>query len=287
MAQAIWVLVNCNSAKEAEKIGRKILKKRYCSCFDIVPRYLAIYFWPPRTRASTVRGRPKNGRLEKSKGATLILETFKEKYNLIKKEVKKLHSDKMPFIGFVEIKGLDKEYIEWVRGEIDDGSRWSFPPAEFAFISTFVPLRGTRYLTDILGWVKLKTGEITIIVWPKRKRKRKGAVLADRRRVKDWDCWKSGNLFLVFYIQFFENLIRVRLKISFLELPRQILFAPQWSKTSAAGVILRVWSWLRMNAGGVDKACKSNGCSNTAVANGLVTRGLRTPKTGITPRNRG
>ncbi len=107
MNQVIWVLVNCNSKKEAEKIGRKILRKRFCSCFDIIPRYLACYFWPP-----------KSGKTESIKGATLILETFKERYNLIKREVKKLHSDKLPFIGFTEIKGLDKEYINWIKGEI-------------------------------------------------------------------------------------------------------------------------------------------------------------------------
>jgi uncharacterized protein involved in tolerance to divalent cations len=108
MTQAIWVLINCNSKKEAEEIGRKILKKRYCSCFDIIPRYLAMYYWPP-----------KSGRLEKSKGATLILETFKEKYNLIKKEIKKIHSDRMPFIGYIEIKGLDKDYIGWIKNELN------------------------------------------------------------------------------------------------------------------------------------------------------------------------
>ena len=100
-------MINCNSTKEAEKIGQKILKKRYCSCFDIIPRYLAVYFWPP-----------KSGKIEKSKGATLILETFKEKYNLIKKEIKKNHSDKLPFIGFIEIKGLDKTYIDWIKNEL-------------------------------------------------------------------------------------------------------------------------------------------------------------------------
>ncbi len=73
MNQAIWVLVNCNSKKEAENIGRKILRKRFCSCFDIIPRYLAVFYWPP-----------KSGKIEKAKGATLILESLSEKYNLIK-----------------------------------------------------------------------------------------------------------------------------------------------------------------------------------------------------------
>jgi len=111
MNQVIWVLVNCSSVKEAEKIGRKVLKMRFCSCFDIILRHLAVYFWPP-----------KSGRIESTKGATLILETSGGKYNLIKKEAKKLHSDKLPFIGFIEIKGLDKEYINWMRGEVGSGT---------------------------------------------------------------------------------------------------------------------------------------------------------------------
>jgi len=107
MNQLVWVLVNCNSIQEAKRIGRGILKKRLSSCFDVIPRKLASFYWPP-----------KSGKIESIRGATLILETFKEKYNLIKREVKKLHSDKLPFIGFVEIKGIDKEYVNWIRGEL-------------------------------------------------------------------------------------------------------------------------------------------------------------------------
>ncbi len=107
MTQVIWILVNCNSIKEAKFIGEKILKKRSSVCFDIIPRHLAVYYWPP-----------KSGKIEKAKGATLIIETFKEKYNLVAKEVKRLHSDKLPFIGFIEIKGMNKDYINWIKGEL-------------------------------------------------------------------------------------------------------------------------------------------------------------------------
>lgn len=107
MAQVIWILVNCNSIKEAKLIGKEVLKKRLAPCFDIIPRHLAVYYWPP-----------KRGKIETSKGATLILETFKGKYNSIAKEVKKLHSDKLPFIGFIEIKGISRDYINWMKGEL-------------------------------------------------------------------------------------------------------------------------------------------------------------------------
>ena len=62
--------------------------------------------------------------------------------------------------------------------------------------------------------------------------------------------------------------------------------------------LLRVWSWLRMNAGGMPKTCKSNevvqwrwsACTKSdlgchLVAKGWVTRRLSTFKTGITIRN--
>jgi uncharacterized protein involved in tolerance to divalent cations len=107
MTQVIWVLVNCNSIKEAKLIGKKVLKKRLISCFDIIPRRLAVYYWPP-----------KSSKIETSKGVILILETFKGRYNPIAKEVKKLHSDKLPFIGFLEIKGISKDYINWIKGEL-------------------------------------------------------------------------------------------------------------------------------------------------------------------------
>lgn len=106
--KVIWVLVNCNSVKEAEKIGKAILKKRLISCFDIIPRHSAFYFWPP-----------KSGKIEKSKGAILVLESFRNKYNSITKEVKKLHGDKLPFIGFIEIKGVSSDYANWIKGEVE------------------------------------------------------------------------------------------------------------------------------------------------------------------------
>jgi len=107
MTQIIWILVNCNSLKEAKLIGREILKKRLTSCFDIIHRQLSFYYWPP-----------KSGKIETSKGAILILETFKNKYNPAVKEIKKLHSDKLPFIGFIEIKGTSKDFINWMREEL-------------------------------------------------------------------------------------------------------------------------------------------------------------------------
>ena len=65
MKKIIWVLVNCNSVKKADYIGKALLKKRLASCYDIFLRLKAAYFWPP-----------KSGRIETSKGAVLAVETL-------------------------------------------------------------------------------------------------------------------------------------------------------------------------------------------------------------------
>ena len=105
--QPIWVLVNCNADEEGEKIGRAILGKRLGSCFDIFPRKLTEYFWPP-----------KSDKIEKTGGCLLVIETLIDEYQDINSQVKKLHSDKLPFIGYIEIKGVSQEYLKWLKGEI-------------------------------------------------------------------------------------------------------------------------------------------------------------------------
>jgi len=106
MPKITLVLVNCDTENEAERIGRKILRERLISCFDIIPRFLAAYFWPP-----------KSGKIETSKGATLVLETLNRHILEIEREIKKIHSDKLPFIGSFEIK-VSSKYFDWVRGEL-------------------------------------------------------------------------------------------------------------------------------------------------------------------------
>lgn len=104
----IWVLVNCNSIRQAQGIGDKVLDKRFGSCFDIFERNLTKYFWPP-----------KSGKKETAKGALLIIETMEKKYKKLHSFVKSIHSDKLPFIGYIEIKGTEIAYNDWMKEEIE------------------------------------------------------------------------------------------------------------------------------------------------------------------------
>lgn len=105
--QPIWVLVNCTSSEDAKKIGQRVLEKRLGSCFDVFSRELTTYFWPP-----------KSGEIESAKGALLIIETLEFRYEELRALVNKLHSDELPFIGFIRIQGVEKDYKDWIKGEI-------------------------------------------------------------------------------------------------------------------------------------------------------------------------
>lgn len=104
----IWVLATCNSEKEANKIGKEALRQRLVACFGIFPRSKALYFWPPKTKKiETAEG-----------GALLSLETLPKYFKKIEKLVKELHSDKLPFIGSIEINNVHSDFVNWIKGEL-------------------------------------------------------------------------------------------------------------------------------------------------------------------------
>lgn len=107
MKSIIWVLINCNSVKEADKIGSELLKKRFISCYDILPRLKTAYFWPPKSK-----------KIETGKGTVLIGITLPRNLNKAFKVVEKLHSDKVPFFGSLKIDNVNEDYYKWLKGEI-------------------------------------------------------------------------------------------------------------------------------------------------------------------------
>ncbi len=98
------VYITCGGVKEAKKIAFELLKKRLIACANIVPRIDSFYWW--------------NGRIESAKEALLLCKTARQKIPGIKKLVKKIHSYDVPCIEFIEISGQNKEYFDWLNGEL-------------------------------------------------------------------------------------------------------------------------------------------------------------------------
>jgi periplasmic divalent cation tolerance protein len=108
MKSVIWVFVNSNNRKEAELIGNILLKERLVACYSLTKKLHNVYYWPPRV-----------GKLEQNRGPQIILETLPRNYKKIQKRVKQLHSDKVPFIGYVEMKGITEGFYGWMNGEVE------------------------------------------------------------------------------------------------------------------------------------------------------------------------
>ena len=104
-----WLLINCNSRAEADRIGNTLLKQRRIACYDIILRSKAAYFWPP-----------KSGKVETAKGAMLIAVTMPKLVLKVRTTVTRLHSDSLPSINGIAV-DVSKEYFRWVQGEVRHG----------------------------------------------------------------------------------------------------------------------------------------------------------------------
>ncbi|MFH1056858.1 MAG: divalent-cation tolerance protein CutA [Candidatus Micrarchaeota archaeon] len=98
----IFVYVTCMNAKEAEKIGSALVKKRLAACAVVIPKIKSFFSW--------------KGKMEKTAEALLFLKASAKNRKNLEKEIKKMHSYKVPCILFFS-PDATKEYSAWVERE--------------------------------------------------------------------------------------------------------------------------------------------------------------------------
>lgn len=103
----ILIYITCENVDQAKKIGKHLLEKRLCGCFNIIDGMKATYWWPP-----------KKGKIEESNETILLVKTLQEKFDEIEKEVLKLHFSDTPCLIAIPTTHVAKKYLEWIRGEI-------------------------------------------------------------------------------------------------------------------------------------------------------------------------
>ena len=99
MTKFCIVYITFPSIREAEKIGKILLREKLIVCCNII-RAKSIYWW--------------ENKLERSREVVLIAKTFKKKVKILKNVLKKLHPYKIPFIGVMSI-DVNEEYLSWAR----------------------------------------------------------------------------------------------------------------------------------------------------------------------------
>lgn len=98
----IIIYITCKDEKEAKNISKHLLQRKLIACSNIF-QARSLYRW--------------KGRMQDCREFVLLAKTKENKYNTIKKEVRKLHSYGIPCI--LKIKAdANKEYNGWVNHEV-------------------------------------------------------------------------------------------------------------------------------------------------------------------------
>ena len=89
---------------ENRKISINLLDRKLIACANIFP-INSLYKW--------------ENKIEDTKEMVIIAKSVKEKFKEIENEVKKIHSYKVPCIVMIEISKTNKEYLDWVKDEVE------------------------------------------------------------------------------------------------------------------------------------------------------------------------
>lgn len=96
------IYITCKNKKEAKKISRYLLNKRFIACSNMFP-IESLYWW--------------KGRVVEEKEYVILAKTLKKNVKKIRKEVKKIHSYKVPCIIDIDV-GSNNDFLSWVRKEV-------------------------------------------------------------------------------------------------------------------------------------------------------------------------
>ena len=94
--------VPCKDKKESKKIAKKLLEKKLISCANILPGD-SVYTW--------------EGEIKEGKESFLIVKTVDRHEEVVKEEIKKMHSYDLPAIIRSESR-INEEYLAWMESVI-------------------------------------------------------------------------------------------------------------------------------------------------------------------------
>jgi periplasmic divalent cation tolerance protein len=96
----IVVLVTSKDTAEAEKIARSVVDKKLAACCSIMKDVHSIYQW--------------EGKVNESREALIVIKTRRDAFPSLEREIKSLHSYKVPEIISLSILGGNEDYLKWL-----------------------------------------------------------------------------------------------------------------------------------------------------------------------------
>lgn len=99
--ESIVVLVSCGSAREAQRLGRELVRKKLAACVNVTASPVkSIYWW--------------KGKVEAVLEVLMLIKTTRSKFSALEKEIRRLHSYETPEIIALPIVAGSEAYLAWL-----------------------------------------------------------------------------------------------------------------------------------------------------------------------------
>ena len=103
----LLVMVSCEDAAQAERIGRELLKKKLAACIQIIGQVSSFYLWPPQKQHINI-----------AEESILLIKTLESKWIAVEKEIQTLHTYENPEIIALPVTHVSSTYLTWLTQEL-------------------------------------------------------------------------------------------------------------------------------------------------------------------------
>lgn len=109
MTEAIQVVTTTASKEEAEKIAQALVARRLAACVQVAGPIASVYHW--------------QGKLETSQEWLCVVKTLESHYADLQAAIRELHSYDVPEILAFKVVAGDRDYLNWLAGELSEPPR--------------------------------------------------------------------------------------------------------------------------------------------------------------------
>ena len=104
MKKIKFFYIIASNKKEAEKIAKKLLKKKLIACANVISNVHSYFVW--------------KNKVQSSKEVIICGKTTSKNQKKIIHTVKKVHSYSVPCVIFFNVKNGNKDFLKWIKQSV-------------------------------------------------------------------------------------------------------------------------------------------------------------------------
>ena len=104
MAEFLQVFITAGDREEARRLARALVERRLAGCVQIVSPIESIYWWEDE--------------IESAEECLCLIKTSRARYEALEAAIRELHSYDTPEILAMPVAEGNRDYLQWLRGEI-------------------------------------------------------------------------------------------------------------------------------------------------------------------------